>query len=318
MKSGNCLWRRNNYVKPMRLPIIHAPAYDAEFPAGHRFPMAKYSLLAKRLMHDGLASPGEFIVPSAAPPSWVKLAHHSDYVDQVYAFDVPGHIQKLVGFEMTDKAIIRAQTATTGTVMAARLALEHGIACNTAGGSHHAGLMHGAGFCTFNDVAVAAKVLLADGDISSALIVDLDVHHGDGSAEIFAADDRVFTFSMHAQNNYPTVKPPSDWDIGLPDGMEDLAYLKQLALALEGLREKVPAPDIVFFNAGVDVHGDDRLGRLALTSHGIEKRERMVISHFRRRGIPVCGVIGGGYAHNAQDVADRHAILFHVASEFVR
>lgn len=302
----------------MRLPIIHAPAYDAEFPAGHRFPMAKYSLLAKRLMQDGLTSPGEFIVPSAAPASWIKLAHHGDYVDQVYAFDVPDHIQKHVGFAMTDKAIIRAQTATTGTVMAARLALEHGIACNTAGGSHHAGLMHGAGFCTFNDVAVAAKLLLADGDISSGLIIDLDVHHGDGSAEIFAADERIFTFSMHAQKNYPEIKPPSDFDIGLEDGLEDLAYLKKLALALETLRGRVPLPDIVFFNAGVDVHTDDRLGRLSMTSHGIEKRERMVISHFHKRGIPVCGVIGGGYAHNAQEVADRHAILFHVASEFVR
>lgn len=302
----------------MRLPIVHAPAYDAEFPAGHRFPMAKYSLLAKRLLQDGLTSPGELIVPSAAPANWVKLAHHGDYVDQVYGFDVPQHIQKLVGFEMTDKAIIRAQTATTGTVMAARLALQHGIACNTAGGSHHAGLMHGAGFCTFNDVAVAAKLLLADGDIASALIVDLDVHQGDGTAEIFATDQRVYTFSMHADKNYPTLKPASDWDIGLPDAMEDLAYLKQLALALEVLREKVPAPDLVFFNAGVDVHRNDRLGRLALSDRGIEKRERMVISHFRQRGIPVCGVIGGGYSHSPQEVADRHAILFHVASEFAR
>lgn len=316
MKSGNCKSARDGYVSTMALPIVHAPAYDADFPTGHRFPMAKYSLLARRLVDDGLVTADGFHVPAPAPKSWVKLAHDSAYVDQVYAFDVPPHIQKIVGFEMTQKAIIRAQSATTGTVMAARLALDHGIACNTAGGSHHAGLMHGAGFCTFNDVAVAAKVLLADGEITSALIVDLDVHQGDGTAEIFSADERVFTFSMHAERNYPDVKRQSDFDMALPDGMADHAYLKQLTLALETLRRDGPAPGLVFYNAGVDVHADDRLGRLALSNWGIEQRDRMVISHFRSRNIPVTGVIGGGYSMNAQEIADRHAILFHVASEF--
>lgn len=300
----------------MSLPIVHSPAYDAEFPDGHRFPMRKYRLLADRLVAMGLAQRSDWHVPGPAPASWVKLAHDPAYVDQVYAFDVPAHIQKAVGFEMTDKAIIRAQTATTGTVMAARLALEAGIACNTAGGSHHAGLMHGAGFCTFNDVAVAARVMLASGEIGSALVVDCDVHHGDGTAEIFAGDNRVFTFSMHAQHNYPSVKPPSDLDVGLPDGLDDAAYLKQLALALETLRMRVPAPDIVFYNAGVDVHGDDRLGRLKLTDRGIATRDRMVISHFRALKIPVCGVIGGGYSRDADAIAARHAILFEEAAAF--
>ena len=300
----------------MALPIVHAPEYDAEFPPGHRFPMQKYSLLARHLVTDGLVAPGTFHVPDTAPRDWVTLAHDPAYVDQVYRFDVPEPIQKVVGFAMTDKAIIRAQHATAGTVMAARLALTHGVACNTAGGSHHAGLLHGAGFCTFNDVAVAAKVLLESGEASRILVVDCDVHHGDGTAAIMANEPRVFTFSIHAEKNYPDIKPPSDFDIGLPDGMEDIAYLKQLALALEMLRDTCPAPDIVFYNAGVDVHRDDRLGRLALTDHGIEIRDRMVLSHFATRGIPVCGVIGGGYSRNADDVAKRHAILFHVASEF--
>ncbi|MDZ7824120.1 MAG: histone deacetylase [Ahrensia sp.] len=301
----------------MPLPIVHSPAYDAEFPVGHRFPMSKYRLLADVLLRDGLASRDSFHVPAPAPINWVKLAHASTYVDQVYAFDVPQPIQRLVGFEMTDKAIIRAQCATTGTVMAAQLALENGIACNTAGGSHHAGKNHGQGFCTFNDVAVAALVLLADRAVNTILVVDLDVHQGDGTAEIFEGDPRVFTMSMHAEKNYPHQKHASDMDIGLADGVEDFAYLKTLALALEELRMRV-APDLVFYNAGVDVHKDDRLGRLSLTDYGIEQRERMVISHFRARGIPVCGVIGGGYSHDVAALAERHAILHRVAAEFAR
>ncbi|MEL6920788.1 MAG: histone deacetylase [Pseudomonadota bacterium] len=256
------------------------------------------------------------MVPDPAPKRWVKRAHADDYVDQVYAFQVPAPIQKAIGFELTDKAIVRAQCATTGTVIAAQKALEHGIACNTAGGSHHAHSRHGAGFCTFNDVAVAALSLLDEGRVQSILVMDLDVHQGDGTAEIFATDARVFTASIHAQSNYPSEKQVSDFDLGLPDGLDDLGYLKTLALALEELRDKVPSPDLVFFNAGVDVHSDDRLGKLALTDFGIEKRERMVISHFHKRAIPVCGVIGGGYSRDVRALAKRHATLFHVANEF--
>lgn len=300
----------------MSLPIVHSPSYDAKFPIGHRFPMSKYKFLADVLLRDGIATAKSFHVPAPAPKSWPKLAHDASYVDQVYAFNVPQPIQKLVGFEMTQKAIIRAQCATTGTVMAAQLALESGIACNTAGGSHHAGPLHGAGFCTFNDVAIAAQLLLADNVINQALVVDLDVHQGDGTAAIFAKDDRVFTLSVHADKNYPHPKQKSDLDVPLIDGTNDHVYLKTLALALEQIRDRVQ-PDIVFYNAGVDVHREDKLGRLALTDFGIEQRDRMVISHFRSRGIPVCGVIGGGYSDDIQALAERHSILHRVASEFV-
>lgn len=302
----------------MVLPIVHNPAYDAHFPTNHRFPMGKYGRLADVLVEDGLVAPGQFHVPEPAPRDWVKLAHDPAYVDAVYAFDVPAAIEKQIGFEVTDRTSVRAQCATAGTVIAAQLALAGGIACNTAGGSHHAGPAHGAGFCTFNDVAVAALVLLGTGEIGNALVLDLDVHQGDGTAAIFAGDDRVLTASIHAQNNYPHAKRTSDYDLGLPDGMEDAAYLKTLALVLEELRDHMRAPDIVFYNAGVDVHADDRLGRLALTEHGIEQRERMVLAHFRARGVPVCGVIGGGYLRDVDALARRHAILHHVASEFAR
>ncbi|WP_144421001.1 histone deacetylase family protein [Ahrensia marina] len=315
MTSSHCNFTRKSYLLSMVLPIVHSPAYDAQFPSGHRFPMSKYRLLADVIVGDGLATRDSFHVPSPAPANWVKLAHNADYVDQVYAFDVPQKIQKLVGFEMTEKAIIRTQCATTGTVMAARLALETGIACNTAGGSHHANSLHGAGFCTFNDVAVATRLLISSGEISNALVFDTDVHQGDGTAEIFQNDDRVFTVSLHADNNYPHPKQVSDLDVPLPDGMEDHAYLKTITLTLESLRDQIH-PDIVFFNAGVDVHKDDRLGRLALTDYGIEQRERLVISHFRSRGIPVCGVIGGGYSKDIEALSKRHAILHRVAAEF--
>ncbi|WP_306120028.1 MULTISPECIES: histone deacetylase [unclassified Roseitalea] len=300
----------------MPLPIVHNPSYDARFPAGHRFPMRKYARLAEVLIEEGLAAPGTFIVPGPAPAAWVKLAHEAAYVDQVFAAAVPEQVGREIGFEVNERTALRARCATTGTVMAARLALECGIACNTAGGSHHARRAQGAGFCTFNDVAVAALVLLAAGEIANALVVDLDVHQGDGTAEIFAGDDRVFTASLHAQKNYPVRKQVSDFDLGLPDAMEDAAYLKTLALALEELRGRVPAPDIVFYNAGVDVHRDDRLGRLSLTDHGLEARERMVIAHFRARGVPVCGVIGGGYDRDIDALARRHATLHRVAAEF--
>lgn len=300
----------------MVLPIIHSPAYDADFDPAHRFPMGKYSELARVLVEDGLAAPGTFTVPEPACPALVKRAHSHTYVDQVYAFDVPNDIQKAIGFQLTRKAILRAQCATTGTILAAQAAIEHGVACNSAGGSHHAHRLHGAGFCTFNDVAVAAHHLLEEDAVQQILVVDLDVHQGDGTADIFANDPRVFTASIHAENNYPHTKRNSDFDLGLADGLEDLAYLKMLLLTLEQLRDLMPAPDLVFFNAGVDVHAEDRLGKLSLTDSGIEKRERLVLSHFHKRGIPVCGVIGGGYSRDVRALAKRHAILFHVASEF--
>ena len=199
-------------------------------------------------------------------------------------------------------------------MLAARLALEHGIACNAAGGSHHARRDQGAGFCTFNDVGVAALLLLAERLVERVLVVDLDVHQGDGTADIFGGDPRVFTFSMHGERNYPVRKIASDLDIGLPDGTEDGAYLETLRDVLPTVTAR-SAPDLVFYNAGVDPHFADRLGRMKLTDVGLRERDRTVIGHFRERGIPLCGVIGGGYSADVAALAERHAILFEVAAE---
>lgn len=217
---------------------------------------------------------------------------------------------------MTESVGRRARCATAGTVLTALLALEHGIACNTAGGSHHARRAHGAGFCVFNDVAVAIRLLQADQTIDRALVIDLDVHQGDGTAEIFADDPSVFTLSVHAARNYPVRKVPSSLDVALDDGIGDAAYLTVLREVLpEALRRF--RPDIVFFNAGVDPHADDRLGRLALSDAGLEARDRIVISTVRDAGLPLAGVLGGGYSIDIDRLARRHATLHRVAAQFV-
>lgn len=299
----------------MKLPIVHHPDYDARFPAGHRFPMGKYGRLIELLRDEGLAGADNLVVPQPAAADDLARAHDRDYIEQVVGCRVPPAVEREIGFPVDARVARRAQLASAGTLLAARIALDTGIACNTAGGSHHARRSQGAGFCTFNDVAVAALKLLDEGMIANALVVDLDVHQGDGTADILRHEPRVFTFSMHAAKNYPARKTVSDLDVELEDGMEDAAYLEKLAAALANLAQLQPG--IVFYNAGVDPHTDDRLGRLALSDEGLAARDAMVISHFRERAIPLCGVIGGGYSRDVDAVAARHAILFKTAAAFV-
>ncbi|MER9299201.1 histone deacetylase [Mesorhizobium sp. M0621] len=301
----------------MPLQIVHHPDYDAGFAVNHRFPMSKYPLLMEALRARGLAGPDALNTAEPAPASWLKLAHAADYVDQVISCSVPEKIEREIGFPIGPRVSLRAQLATGGTVLAARLALRHGIACNSAGGSHHARRAQGAGFCTFNDVAVAALVLLAEGAARNILVIDLDVHQGDGTADILADDPRVFTFSMHGDRNYPVRKIASNLDVALPDGTGDAAYMQRLAAILPELSAQMHW-DIVFYNAGIDVHAEDRLGRLSLSDDGLRARDDMVIRHFRTQSIPVCGVIGGGYSADVATLAARHAILFEVASDYAR
>ncbi|PBB27392.1 MULTISPECIES: histone deacetylase [unclassified Mesorhizobium] len=299
----------------MPLQIVHHPDYDAGFATNHRFPMSKYPLLMEALRARGLARPDALNAADPAPASWLRLAHAADYVDQVINCSVPEKIEREIGFPVGPRVSLRAQLATGGTILAARLALRHGIACNTAGGSHHARRAQGAGFCTFNDVAVASLVLLDEGAAQNILVVDLDVHQGDGTAGILSDEPGVFTFSMHGERNYPVRKIASDLDIALADGTGDAAYLRRLATILPELSARARW-DIVFYNAGVDVHAEDRLGRLALSNDGLHARDEMVIGHFRALGIPICGVIGGGYSTDVPALAARHAILFEVASAY--
>lgn len=276
--------------------------------------MGKYRFLMQALRRRGLVHDTHLHEPEPAEFDLLSLAHDAGYVGQVLALAVPRDIEREIGFPVGENVARRARLAAAGTLLAARLALRNGIACNTAGGSHHARRAQGAGFCTFNDVGVAAGALLREGAVRRVLVVDLDVHQGDGTADIFGAEPRVFTVSMHAQKNYPVRKIASNLDVGLPDETDDDAYLERLGDILPMLDDA--RPDIVFYNAGVDPHRDDRLGRLSLSDEGLRRRDEAVIGHFRGRGIALCGVIGGGYATDAEVIGERHAILFEVAASF--
>ena len=298
------------------LPIIHHPAYHADIPSQHRFPMGKFAELMLHLRTIGLANDENTFEPTPAPSTWLTLAHDQIYVDQVLNGAVPEKIAREIGFPMNASVAMRARCATGGTVLTGRLALEHGMAANTAGGSHHAKQASGAGFCVFNDVAVAIKALQAEGLVRRVMVVDLDVHQGDGTAEIFSKDDSVFTLSLHGEKNYPDHKESSNLDIGLRDGLEDEDYLRVIRDALPRILER-GKPDIVFYNAGVDPHEEDRLGRLSLTDDGLRARDHFVIKTVRGHGIPLACVIGGGYMRDIVCLAERHAIIHQTAQDFM-
>jgi len=303
------------YIEFMGLPIVHHPHYNAELATGHRFPIGKFRRLAEILLEEGLAGPAGFHQPDVSKPDWITLVHHKTYVDQVLTGQLPIKITKDIGFPVDESLVLRALCASGGTLLAAELALEFGISCNTAGGGHHARHRQGAGFCVFNDVAIAIRVLQQQGKIERALVVDCDVHQGDGTADIFFDDPSVFTFSIHADKNYPTRKRPSDLDIGLADGTGDADYLLEL-------RNKLPLlmrnhrPDLVIFNGGVDPHHDDHLGRLRLTDDGLQARDRFVIELARSSAVPIACVVGGGYSKDMEILARRHAGLYRVAATF--
>ncbi|WP_331296049.1 histone deacetylase [Methylobacterium hispanicum] len=289
-------------------PIVFHPAYEASLPDGHRFPMRKYGRLAEVVAERGLAPLG-FVQPEPASAALLAHAHAPAYIDAVLAHAVPRAVERAIGLPVDETVVRRSRASVGGTLLAARLALAEGLAGSTAGGSHHARREQGAGFCVFNDVAVAARALRHEGAITRALVVDLDVHQGDGTADCLAYAPDLFTLSVHCERNYPTQKIPGDLDIGLPDGMEDAAYLEVLAGRLPALLDAL-RPDLVFYNAGVDPHRDDRLGRLALSDDGLYARDRYVVGQARARGIPLVAVIGGGYTHDVDALAARHALVF--------
>lgn len=296
----------------MRLPLVYHPDYMAPLKPGHRFPMSKYGYLRRTLVARGiLPEAGGFTAPAPATIRQAAGVHALDYVERVANVRLRPEETRAIGLPNTRAVSRRAFLSSAGTLLAARLALEYGISCNMAGGSHHAGPEGGAGFCVFNDVAVAAHGLLMEGLARRILVVDLDVHQGDGTARIFEDEPRVLTLSLHAEKNYPARKAISDLDFPLPDGLRDAAYLEMVNHALD--RTADFRPDFIFYNAGVDPHGQDRLGRLALTDAGLRARDRRVIAFARDRGIPFTAVLGGGYDDNPERLAARHAILFEEA-----
>ncbi|MGD9510742.1 MAG: histone deacetylase [Geminicoccaceae bacterium] len=292
----------------MRPPVVHHPAYVTPLPAAHRFPMPKFARLLACLRETGLLLPAQEFVPQPAPRAWLETAHGVDYVAGVLEQRLDAAAVRRLGLPMTPVLAMRSRCAVAGTVLTARLALEHGVACNTAGGSHHAFAGFGSGFCVFNDVAVASRLLLAEGAVRRILVIDLDVHQGDGTAAMLADEPRAFTLSVHCRTNFPARKQQSDLDVALDAEVGDAAYLELLDRLLPALLDRV-RPELVFYNAGVDPHHDDRLGRMALTDAGLAERERLVLGAVRSRGLPLACVVGGGYAEDLDLLARRHALL---------
>ena len=276
--------------------------------------MAKFGILHDLLVADGVAYAWQFHQPTLPPRSWLELVHVPEYVRSYCEGTLENKVQRRIGLPWSAALARRTQMAVAGTVLTAKLALDRGLACNTAGGTHHAFPTYGSGFCIFNDLAIAARVLQHEKLVRKILLVDLDVHQGDGSAFIFRDDDNTFSFSMHCAANFPGKKQQSDLDVPLPVGMEDEAYLRALANYLPDLLSQV-RPDLVLYDAGADVHGCDRLGKLALTNTGIFRRDMQVLSTCAKAGVPVACVIGGGYADDLHELAYRHSLLHRAAAQ---
>lgn len=301
----------------MPLPLVYHDEYSPPFPDGHRFPMEKFRLLRDHLVASGLTSDGELRRPEPCPAEILALAHDPAYIERYCSGALSREELCRLGLPWTPALARRTVLAVGGSLLAAELALEQGLACHLAGGTHHAHYDHPSGFCIFNDLAVIARYLLASGRIGRVLIFDCDVHQGDGTARILEDTPEAITVSLHCEQNFPARKAKSDWDIGLPRGMGDTDYLKVVDDALNYLLP-LYQPDIVLYDAGVDVHRDDALGYLELSDAGLAARDSAVLRHCLEREIPVLGVIGGGYDPDRAALARRHGILHHSAARLWR
>ena len=289
----------------MDLSVVNHKDYFAKIGDDHKFPIKKFGKLADYLVKNKIVK--KFHTPYPCSEETLKRVHSANYIKNVKNKTLDANIIKKIGFPLVDSVVQRSLVATGGTILAAKLAITNGVACNTAGGSHHANFESGAGYCVFNDVAVAAQYLLDRGLAGRILIVDLDVHQGNGSADIFKDNRNVFTFSMHSKSNYPAKKSISDLDVELEDNMEDHQYIELLKFYLNQLNEE--NFDYVFYIAGVDIHFNDRLGKLKISDEGVRKRDEIVTENFFSKGIPLCGVLGGGYNKDFNKLVELHSYL---------
>ncbi|MGN6123229.1 MAG: histone deacetylase family protein [Sphingomonas oligoaromativorans] len=294
------------------LHIVHHPGYVAPGAPGTGMLFDKYGLVMMALDEAGTAY--EVHRPEPMPRAWIEAVHDPDYVEEVLSCTVPAEKERRIGFPVTPRVSRRSQLSPGGTWLAARLALRMGYAANGAGGSHHALYDTGAGYCVFNDLAIAAHRLVAEGTVRRVLIVDLDVHQGDGTAALTAGRGDIVTFSMHGERNFPARKARSDLDVALPDGTGDAAYLDALARHLPVLMKAV-RPDLILYQAGIDPHEADRLGRLSLTDAGLEARDRFVMLQAQQNQVPLASVLGGGYGTDRMAVARRHAMSMRVLAD---
>jgi len=287
------------------MKAFYSDRYVIPLPSQHRFPIVKYSMIRQRLDAEGVLPTHHLFHPPLVERDEALLVHTADYYDRLVAGLLTDREVRRLGLPWSELLVGRSRVSVGGTLAAARAALAEGVAANLGGGTHHAFSEHGEGFCVFNDIAVAIRVLRAEGLLRRAAVVDLDVHQGNGTAAIFADDPEVFTLSLHGEKNYPLVKQQSTLDVALADGTDDEEYLYALALhlatTLDGFR-----PDIVFYQAGVDPFFDDRLGRLALTLAGLKRRDEMVLAACRTRQVPCVITLGGGYARDVADTVEAH------------
>ncbi len=297
----------------MELPVVNHKDYEAKLNDDNKFPIKKFGELAKALIKNKIVN--NFYIPEPCSVETLKEAHTQDYINKIKNKTLDKNEIRKIGFPLVDSVVRRSFIATGGTVLATKLALNYGIACNTAGGSHHATSNEGAGFCVFNDVAVAAKYLTTRGLANRILIIDLDVHQGNGNSEIFKNDTQVFTFSMHAKVNYPAKKSISDLDIELEENLEDREYIDILKKNLKYLNQE--EFDFVFYIAGVDIHYNDRLGKLKISDNGIFERDQLVIDNFFSNKIPICGVLGGGYNEDFNKLVELHSSLHITCAKFL-
>ena len=296
------------------LKIAWHPAYAHPLPEGHRFPMEKYNLLPEQLKYEGTVTEQHFFAPSPLDISEIIATHCPGYWKKLQTQQLSKQEERRTGFPQSPGLIQRERIIMGGTVEATEYALKHGIAMNIAGGTHHAHTDRGEGFCLLNDIALGANYLLKQGKAKRIMVIDLDVHQGNGTAEIFADNPMVFTFSMHGKNNYPMHKEQSDLDVELPDHSNDQFYLQLLEYHLPRLLDSFE-PDFLFFQSGVDVLGSDKLGRLGLSIDGCRRRDRLVLENAYRNKLPIVASMGGGYSPVLRDIIEAHANTYRLAQE---
>lgn len=287
------------------MKVFYHDHFVLPLPEGHRFPMSKYALLRRRIVQTGLLSPAEMHVSEPAGDDQLLLAHTPDYLRRVTEGHLSRREVRRIGFPWSPQLVERSRRSVGSTIAACRAALQNGAGVNLAGGTHHAGPDWGQGYCVFNDAAVAVRTLQAEGLVRRAVVLDCDVHQGNGTAAIAAGDPSVFTFSIHGANNFPFHKETSDLDVALEDGTEDETYLQALEQALEEALSRAEA-DLAIYLAGADPYADDRLGRLALSKEGLARRDDVIFARCAAAGLPVAVAMAGGYARRVEDTVDIH------------
>ena len=297
-----------------KLNVVYNDNYDIPLPEGHRFVGTKFSDLYNFIKNSNLYTNLTIHQSKSAPINDVQVVHNRNYVMSVKEGNLSRDQERRINLPWSEKLAKRSFLAIQGTLQTSQLALDYGIACHLAGGTHHAFKDCGSGFCVFNDLAYASITLLNQKKINKILILDLDVHQGDGTASICENIDNIFTCSIHCKNNFPFDKKNSNLDVPIDDEVSDVKYINILTKTLDQIESNF-TPDIVFYDAGVDVHSNDDLGNLNLTDDGIKKRDEIVCEYFKEKKIPLCTVIGGGYSKNRQELASRHFSIFETVSK---